>query len=109
MLLTDGTTALLNSWGFDSIDSLRSAITETVSNLEIATAEGHTEIVAEETEKLAEMQDLLCECLKASSNNHQRQSVSQIKVSQVEESTVPSLVRMQLQLRSAGKKHDVLL
>ena len=95
-LRADPTISLLDSWGFDSIDSLRNAITKSVTDLEVATAEGHTGIVEEETEKLSYMRDLLCDVLSTSSNNHQRKTASQNKVSQVEEPTSLSFICAQL-------------
>jgi hypothetical protein len=60
-LSTDSVTELLEPWGFDSVESLRNAINETIDDLERAVSKGHSEIVEEETEKLATLQRLLCD------------------------------------------------
>lgn len=58
-LSTDYVAELLGPWGFDSINSLKNAIIETTDDLERAMKKGYSEIVAEEIEKLATMQQLL--------------------------------------------------
>ena len=83
-LSTDSIAALLGPWGFDSVDSLKDAIVETTGYLTVATERGHTEIVAEESEKLSGMQSLLSDVLNASSNSRNAHASSLHKTTQSE-------------------------
>lgn len=60
-LSSDSATEHLRRWGLDSVEGLKKAIIETSYNLKKAVNRGHSEIVEEETEKLAAMQQLLCD------------------------------------------------
>ena len=79
-LSTNSVAAKLSPWGFDSIDSLKDAVSETTIDLATAINRGHSEIVAEESEKLREMQSLLSDVLNTSSNNNNSHAVALDKI-----------------------------